>query len=191
MRLDVTIVKLWFSGCDRWKRLQLCCCELTLRLLQEKGALEVKSPTNFLWPITISRHHTPQAILLGLEGSDPETISTGSIPSRYDFIVNNKTLVLGGTHRIEYDMDRDMLWRYVSTIQMLHGQDFITGWSWDQVLPTQWVLLLWHSASIRMFALALTEWGSPALGLKESFWLQTNISGKCPTVERTRLSWCF
>jgi hypothetical protein len=28
-------------------------------------------------------HHTPQAILLGLEGSDPETIDTGTIPSRY------------------------------------------------------------------------------------------------------------
>ncbi|TFK71625.1 L-serine ammonia-lyase [Pluteus cervinus] len=63
-------------------------------------------------------HHTPQAILLGLEGSDPETIDTGTIPSRYDAILANKTLLLGGYHRIFYDMDRDMLWR------------------WDQVLKT-------------------------------------------------------
>ncbi|KAF8199181.1 L-serine dehydratase [Pholiota molesta] len=63
-------------------------------------------------------HHTPQAILLGLEGSDPETIDTGTIPSRYADIVQNKTLMLGGHHRITYDMDRDMLWR------------------WDQVLKT-------------------------------------------------------
>ncbi|KAF8518032.1 serine dehydratase alpha chain-domain-containing protein [Hysterangium stoloniferum] len=63
-------------------------------------------------------HHTPQAILLGLEGSDPETIDTGTIPCRYATIVENKTLLLGGTHRIHYDMDRDMLWR------------------WDQVLKT-------------------------------------------------------
>ncbi|KAI0924039.1 hypothetical protein AcV5_009402 [Taiwanofungus camphoratus] len=63
-------------------------------------------------------HHTPQAILLGLEGSDPETIDTGTIPSRYAAILENKTLMLGGKHRITYDMDRDMLWR------------------WDQVLKT-------------------------------------------------------
>ncbi|KAI0716020.1 L-serine ammonia-lyase [Cerioporus squamosus] len=63
-------------------------------------------------------HHTPQAILLGLEGSDPETIDTGTIPSRYASILENKTLMLGGRHRIVYDMDRDMVWR------------------WDQVLKT-------------------------------------------------------
>ncbi|KAJ7453921.1 L-serine ammonia-lyase [Mycena galericulata] len=63
-------------------------------------------------------HHTPQAILLGLEGSDPETIDTGTIPSRYETIVQGKSLLLAGYHRIKYDMDRDMLWR------------------WDQVLKT-------------------------------------------------------
>ncbi|KAI0675459.1 L-serine ammonia-lyase [Trametes maxima] len=63
-------------------------------------------------------HHTPQAILLGLEGSDPETIDTGTIPSRYAAILENKSLVLGGRQRIVYDMDRDMVWR------------------WDQVLKT-------------------------------------------------------
>ncbi|KAI0741465.1 L-serine ammonia-lyase [Daedaleopsis nitida] len=63
-------------------------------------------------------HHTPQAILLGLEGSDPETIDTGTIPSRYAAILENKTLTLGGRHPIVYDMDRDMVWR------------------WDQVLKT-------------------------------------------------------
>jgi hypothetical protein len=80
-------------------------------------------------------HHTPQAILLGLEGfslflpttscalthlsgSDPETVDTGTIPSRYADILQNKNLLLGGSHRINYDMDRDMLWR------------------WDQVLKT-------------------------------------------------------
>ncbi|KAF5362546.1 hypothetical protein D9756_002551 [Leucocoprinus leucothites] len=57
-------------------------------------------------------HHTPQAILLGLEGSDPETIDTGTIPSRYTSILQTKSLTLGGAHRIHYDQDRDMLWRY-------------------------------------------------------------------------------
>ncbi|PFH44913.1 hypothetical protein AMATHDRAFT_72137 [Amanita thiersii Skay4041] len=63
-------------------------------------------------------HHTPQAILLGLEGSDPETVDTGTVPSRYSAIVANKSLLLDGCHRIRFDMDRDMLWR------------------WDQVLKT-------------------------------------------------------
>ncbi|XP_006462099.1 hypothetical protein AGABI2DRAFT_143787 [Agaricus bisporus var. bisporus H97] len=57
-------------------------------------------------------HHTPQAILLGLEGSDPETIDTGTISSRYDAVLATKALMLGGNHRIHYDMDKDMLWRY-------------------------------------------------------------------------------
>ncbi|PCH44415.1 L-serine ammonia-lyase [Wolfiporia cocos MD-104 SS10] len=63
-------------------------------------------------------HHTPQAILLGLEGSDPETIDTGTIPSRYQDILETKHLTLGGRHRIAYDQDNDMVWR------------------WDQVLKT-------------------------------------------------------
>ncbi|KAL0953428.1 hypothetical protein HGRIS_004664 [Hohenbuehelia grisea] len=57
-------------------------------------------------------HHTPQAILLGLEGSDPETIDTGTIPSRYANILENKLLHLAGHHSIHFNMDRDMLWRF-------------------------------------------------------------------------------
>jgi hypothetical protein len=50
--------------------------------------------------------------------SDPETIDTGTIPSRYNTILQGKSLLLSGQHKIHYDMDRDMLWR------------------WDQVLKT-------------------------------------------------------
>lgn len=57
-------------------------------------------------------HHTPQAILLGLEGSDPETIAPATIPGRYASILENKTLYLSGKQRIVFDMDRDMLWRF-------------------------------------------------------------------------------
>ena len=49
--------------------------------------------------------------LIACSGSDPETIDTGTIPTRYATIIENKTLLLGGTHRITYDIDRDMLWR--------------------------------------------------------------------------------
>jgi hypothetical protein len=45
-------------------------------------------------------------------GSDPETIDTGTIPSRYTSILDTKSLLLGGHHRIPYDIDRDMLWRW-------------------------------------------------------------------------------
>ncbi|KIM44907.1 hypothetical protein M413DRAFT_442879 [Hebeloma cylindrosporum] len=90
--------------------------------LQELGLLEeVKTVKINLYgslAATGKGHHTPQAILLGLEGSDPETIDTGTIPSRYAAILQNKTLLLGGHHTIAYDMDRDMIWR------------------WDQVLKT-------------------------------------------------------
>ncbi|KIJ62054.1 hypothetical protein HYDPIDRAFT_115229 [Hydnomerulius pinastri MD-312] len=90
--------------------------------LQELGLLDrVKMIKIVLYgslAATGKGHHTPQAILLGLEGSDPETIDCGTIPSRYEAIVTNKTLHLGGNRRIHFDMDRDMLW------------------CWDQVLKT-------------------------------------------------------
>ncbi|KAF8074771.1 serine dehydratase alpha chain-domain-containing protein [Lyophyllum atratum] len=57
-------------------------------------------------------HHTPQAVLLGLEGSDPETIDTGTIPTRYEAILANKTLLLGGKHRVVYNIERDMVWHW-------------------------------------------------------------------------------
>ncbi|KAH7105821.1 serine dehydratase alpha chain-domain-containing protein [Auriculariales sp. MPI-PUGE-AT-0066] len=57
-------------------------------------------------------HHTPQAILLGMEGSDPESINTGTIGPRYDAIRELKVLTLGGVQRVNFDMDRDMLWRW-------------------------------------------------------------------------------
>lgn len=90
--------------------------------LLELGLLEkVKSVKITLYgslAATGKGHHTPQAILLGLEGSDPETIDTGTIPSRYQAILETKSLTLNGTHHIHYDMDRDVLW------------------CWDQVLKT-------------------------------------------------------
>lgn len=51
-------------------------------------------------------------------GSDPETIDTGTIPTRFSNIVDNKILMLDGKHRIHFEMEKDMIWR------------------WDQVLKT-------------------------------------------------------
>ncbi|TNY18658.1 L-serine ammonia-lyase [Rhodotorula diobovata] len=55
-------------------------------------------------------HMTPEAIMMGLEGDDPETIETTTIHSRYHSILANKHLTLNGTHSISYSHDRDMLW---------------------------------------------------------------------------------
>ncbi|KAI5894971.1 L-serine ammonia-lyase [Schizophyllum commune H4-8] len=90
--------------------------------LREMGVLDrVKTVKVVLYgslAATGKGHHTPQAILMGLEGSDPETIAPMTIPSRYATILETKQLLLGGSNRITFDTDRDMLWRF------------------DQVLPT-------------------------------------------------------
>ncbi|KAG8933906.1 hypothetical protein FRC02_010937 [Tulasnella sp. 418] len=57
-------------------------------------------------------HMTPQALMMGFQGNDPETIDTGTIQGRYDAILENKTLLLGGARRIKFDMDKDMVWRF-------------------------------------------------------------------------------
>ncbi|KAG6890293.1 hypothetical protein C0995_009499 [Termitomyces sp. Mi166 len=51
-------------------------------------------------------------MLLGFTGSDPETIDTGTIPVRYESILANKILLLGGKHRITYNIERDMVWHW-------------------------------------------------------------------------------
>ncbi|KAI5475499.1 L-serine dehydratase [Pseudohyphozyma bogoriensis] len=56
-------------------------------------------------------HMTPEAIMMGLEGSDPETIETTTIGARYDAICSEHRLQLNGSHTIKYDMQKDMLWR--------------------------------------------------------------------------------
>ncbi|BGP40041.1 hypothetical protein JCM10449v2_003999 [Rhodotorula kratochvilovae] len=55
-------------------------------------------------------HMTPEAIMMGLEGDDPETIETTTIHSRYASILSTGHLQLNGTHSIAYSHDRDMLW---------------------------------------------------------------------------------
>ncbi|KAG5337577.1 hypothetical protein C0989_009302 [Termitomyces sp. Mn162] len=45
-------------------------------------------------------------------GSDPETIHTGAIPVRYESILATRSLLLGGRHRISYNIERDMVWHW-------------------------------------------------------------------------------
>jgi len=60
-------------------------------------------------------HMTPQALLLGLEGADCETVDTESVPIRYDEIVKTKKLTLGKdstaqgpSKQIHFDFDKDL-----------------------------------------------------------------------------------
>jgi hypothetical protein len=77
----------------------------------------------------------PASIHSRIQGSDPETINTGTIESRYKDIVLHKTLLLGGKHRITFDMDRDMYCVYqIVRIFFLNGLARL--WRWDQVLKT-------------------------------------------------------
>ncbi|KAG8878551.1 hypothetical protein FRB98_006091 [Tulasnella sp. 332] len=57
-------------------------------------------------------HATPEALMMGFQGGDPETIDTHTIGSRYKSILENKVLILNGTKKIKYDMDKDMVWRF-------------------------------------------------------------------------------
>lgn len=60
-------------------------------------------------------HMTPQALLLGLEGADCETVDTESVPQRYQSIVNERRLTLGkdtsqygAVCEIQFDYERDL-----------------------------------------------------------------------------------
>ncbi|GAA6027130.1 hypothetical protein JCM8097_002415 [Rhodosporidiobolus ruineniae] len=55
-------------------------------------------------------HMTPEAVMMGLEGSDPETIETSTIASRYASILSTHHLQLNGTHSIGYTHEKDMTW---------------------------------------------------------------------------------
>ena len=69
-------------------------------------------------------HMTPQALLLGLEGADCETVDTASVPVRFDNIVRDKRLTLGkdfeggAPREIAFDYERDLAWMLGQTLPM-------------------------------------------------------------------------
>ncbi len=54
-------------------------------------------------------HGSPKAVVLGLEGEDPATTDTDRADSRIDEIRASGELNLGGTHRIAFDVDEDLV----------------------------------------------------------------------------------
>jgi L-serine dehydratase len=54
-------------------------------------------------------HGSPKAVVLGLEGEDPATTDTDRADLRIDEIRASGELNLGGTHRVTFEVDEDLL----------------------------------------------------------------------------------
>jgi L-serine dehydratase len=54
-------------------------------------------------------HGSNRAVLLGLEGEDPETVDTTHAAARAEAVTLDRTLTLDGTHRIDFDADTDLV----------------------------------------------------------------------------------
>ncbi|MEZ5537919.1 MAG: L-serine ammonia-lyase [Thiolinea sp.] len=54
-------------------------------------------------------HGSDKAVLLGLEGDDPETVDTELIPERIERIVGQKKLNLGGEKELAFDSEQDLI----------------------------------------------------------------------------------
>ncbi|WFC94014.1 hypothetical protein MBRA1_000641 [Malassezia brasiliensis] len=71
-------------------------------------------------------HMTPQALLLGFEGADCETVDTESVPVRYQAIVDDQVLTLGkdtndtyhDAKEIRFNFDKDLEWKWGQTLPM-------------------------------------------------------------------------
>jgi L-serine dehydratase len=54
-------------------------------------------------------HGTPKAVLLGLEGEQPESVDVTSIEDRVSQICEGRSINLAGTHKIEYNNETDVV----------------------------------------------------------------------------------
>lgn len=71
-------------------------------------------------------HMTPQALLLGFEGADCETVDTESVPARYQSILDNSVLTLGrdtddrhhDAKQIPFQFEKDLEWKWGQTLPL-------------------------------------------------------------------------
>lgn len=54
-------------------------------------------------------HGTPKAVLLGLEGEQPETVNVAEIAQRVAAIRDDQQLNLAGAHKVSYDDEKDLI----------------------------------------------------------------------------------
>ncbi len=58
---------------------------------------------------TAAGHASDRAVVLGLEGEDPETVDIPYATGRMDALRAERTIRLGGEHEVAFDVDRDLL----------------------------------------------------------------------------------
>ncbi|HSG10653.1 MAG TPA: L-serine ammonia-lyase [Gammaproteobacteria bacterium] len=61
-------------------------------------------------------HGTDKAVILGLEGDDPETIVTGSIPARLARVSDSGNLLLAGERELAFNADLDLTFHRTETL---------------------------------------------------------------------------
>ncbi|ORX57553.1 L-serine ammonia-lyase [Hesseltinella vesiculosa] len=66
--------------------------------------------------LTGKGHGTDNAILMGIEGETPDRVETSTILSRVEDIHTNKSIKLNGTHRIQFDPERHLIFNYFKTL---------------------------------------------------------------------------
>ncbi len=54
-------------------------------------------------------HGSPKAVLLGLEGHDPETVEPSSVEHRMDEVRSGGGLSLAGRREVRFDLDKDLV----------------------------------------------------------------------------------
>ncbi len=80
-------------------------------------------------------HGTDKAVLLGLEGEAPESVATSSIDSRVAEILAKAKLQLAGSHAVQFDAPRDLLFHRKKTLSFHpNGLTFSAFDSGDELL---------------------------------------------------------
>ena len=72
-------------------------------------AVRVKSELFGSLGATGKGHGSPKAVLMGLEGENPETVDIASMPERLSRMREQGFLMLGGSHSIKFNEEEDLL----------------------------------------------------------------------------------
>ena len=70
-------------------------------------------------------HGTDRAVLLGLEGAEPETVDVDHALARHDEIRTTRTLRIGGEREVPFDTATDLVWNVKSLPRHPNGLRFI------------------------------------------------------------------
>ena len=101
---------------------------LFVESLRDSGALtsvvRVKAEMYGSLGATGKGHGTPKAVLLGLEGEQPESVDIASIPSRVKAIREGGSINLCGIHSIAYDDAMDVV-LYRKTVLPFHSNGMV------------------------------------------------------------------